>query len=104
MHPTEGNLKALFKTSFVTIQAANQYTEVLTQLKHADLSMPGHIKEVSGPSNMSDRLSTNQSCGHKMSSRYVLLQLRWHTGKQKQNCKNQLGLGNTYITDQHYKF
>lgn len=31
MHPAEGNLKVLFKTSFVTIQAANRYTEVLTQ-------------------------------------------------------------------------
>lgn len=59
MRAAEGNLKALFKTSFMTIQAANQYTEVLTQLKHIDLSMPGHIKEVSGLSDMSDRLSTN---------------------------------------------
>lgn len=103
MHPAEGNLKALFKTSFMTIQAANQYTEVLTQLKHVDLSMPGHIKEVSGPSNMSDRLSTNQSCGHEeMSSRYMLLQLRWCTDRGK--TKNQLGSGNTYIMDQPYKF
>lgn len=38
-----------------------------------------------------------------MSSRYMLLQLRWCTGKQRQNCKTQLGLSNTYIADQHYK-
>lgn len=71
---------------------------MLTQLKHVGLSVPGHIKEVSGLLSMSDRLSTNQSCGHKMSwSRYVLQQLRWFTGKQRQNYTNPLGLDNINI-------
>lgn len=100
MHPAEGNLKAIFKTIFMTIQAAKQYTEVLTQLKHVGLSMPGHIKKVSGLLSMSDRPSTNQSCGQEMSwSRYVLQQLSWCTGKQKQNCTNPLGLDNTHNTN-----
>lgn len=100
MHPTEGNLKAIFKTIFMTIQAAKQYIEVLTQLKHVGLSMPGHIREVSGLLSMSDRLSTNQSCGQEMSwSRYVLQQLSWCTGKQRQNRTNPLGLDNTDNTN-----
>ena len=84
----------------MSIQAARQHPEVLTQLEHADLSMPGHMEEASGPPNVSDRLSTNQSCGHKASRRHVLLWLRWCAGKHRQNSKNQLGLGNTHIMDQ----
>lgn len=75
---------------------------MLTQLKHVGLSVPGHIKEVSGLLSMSDRLSTNQSCGHEMSwSRYVLQQLRWFTGKQRQNYTNPLGLDNINIKKIH---